>query len=92
MVTQQPNGSQGALVGLAQEIAAWAATLDSTQQAMLIDLLAKAGADVYGSAAAGQAVAPEGRPVDGSALSPLELRDFEHAIVGILDPDGSHDV
>ncbi|HEY7293464.1 MAG TPA: hypothetical protein VH916_00425 [Dehalococcoidia bacterium] len=64
----------------------WGNTLDPVGQAMLIDLLAKAGGDVYGVDQANRIAAPEGSTFDSSALSPLESLDFRHAVAGIFEP------
>ncbi|MHB8577323.1 MAG: hypothetical protein ACYDCQ_18580, partial [Dehalococcoidia bacterium] len=73
------------IAAFGQKLSAWAGKLDDLQKAMLIDLLAKAGGDVYGNDAAERAVAPAGRPTDASSLSPLENDDFTHAIEGIFN-------
>lgn len=76
--------SQQALNDFGERLTNWANSLDATQQAMLIDLLAKAGGDVYGNTAANRTVSPSGKDSDASDLSPLELRDFKHTVQGIF--------
>ena len=76
--------SQQALADFSKKLTAWAATLDATQKAMLTDLLAKAGGDLYGNTAANRAVSPSGKSADASDLSPLELDDFPAVIQGIF--------
>jgi hypothetical protein len=66
------------------KLSAWAASLDATMQAMLMDLLAKAGGDVYGNTAANEDASPSGKSQDAGDLSPLELGDFKNTIQGIF--------
>ncbi len=74
------------LDGFAAKLRDWGNALDPVGQAMLIDLLAKAGGDVYGVDQANRIATPEGSSVDSSALSPLESLDFRDAIAGIFEP------
>ncbi len=67
-----------------EKLSRWAAALDPTMQAMLMDLLAKAGGDVYGNTAANLDASPSGKSADASDLSPLELGDFKNTIQGIF--------
>ena len=82
----QDNGtaSPETVARFADQLTQWADTLDATQAAMLIDLLAKAGGDVYGNEVASHATAPAGKEPDAGKLSPLELFDFKHSIEGIF--------
>ena len=76
--------SQQVLDGFGDKLTEWANSLDSTQRAMLIDLLAKAGGDVYGNTAANRVATASGREANASDLSPLELGDFRNTIQGIF--------
>lgn len=67
-----------------RRLSAWAGTLDDRHRAMLIDLLAKAGGDVYGHDLANDAASPAGRESDSSNLSPLELGDYVNVVQGIF--------
>lgn len=84
------NGTNNAAVGdevvvaFGHRLSAWANSLDERLQAMLIDLLAKAGGDVYGHDMANDAASPEGRESDSSNLSPLELGDYVNVVQGIF--------
>jgi hypothetical protein len=80
---------QDSLVSLSEKLGKWAGTLDSTSRAMLVDLLAKAGADVYGADRAANATTPAGGSVDSSALSTLETDDFKHALAGVFAAERS---
>lgn len=83
---------RGRLDTFAAQLFDWGDSLDPVGQAMLIDLLAKAGGDVYGVDQANRIAAPEGISFDSSALSPLESLDFLHVIAGIFEPreDGAN--
>lgn len=78
------NFSDEEIATFGHQLSAWASKLDGTQKALLIDLLAKAGGDVFGNDAANHVAAPAGKEADASSLSPLEYDDFTHAIEGIF--------
>jgi hypothetical protein len=80
--TVNPPGSN-AVQGFARKLNEWAHTLDERNQAMLVDLLAKAGGDVYGHDAA-NTIGADQNEVSSSELSPLELRDYTNAVLGIF--------
>lgn len=67
------------------ELSGWAAGLSDVERAMLIDLLAKAGGDVFGNDSAQEIVTPDGKENDASALSPLELDSYLDAVRGIFE-------
>lgn len=85
-MTSTGTTPRGRLDAFAAQLHDWGNSLDAVSQAMLIDLLAKAGGDVYGVDQANHIAAPEGSSFDSSALSPLESLDFRHAIAGIFEP------
>lgn len=87
MTTQQTSFSSETIGHLSARLHTWAGALSPVAQAMLVDLLAKAGGDVYGVDGASRAVTPAGAVADSSALSPLESEDFTHALAGILAAD-----
>jgi hypothetical protein len=82
------GGSNGAtddqVIEFGHKLSVWAETLDERLQAMLIDLMAKAGGDVYGHDMANDAASPDGKESDSSNLSPLELGDYVNAVQGIF--------
>jgi len=82
MAAKRPSPT--AIDRFVNKLDAWAHTLDATQQAMLIDMLAKAGGDVHGFAVASQAAAPTTGATDSSDLSPLESGDLKSAVHGIF--------
>jgi|GEM_PF-5219373 len=73
-----------AIARFGDKLAAWAETLDPTSQAMLVDLLARAGADARG-APREPAASREGDDPTSDELSPLENRDFATAARAILE-------
>jgi hypothetical protein len=81
--TAKPVVTDPAIQDFAQRLGAWAQTLTERQQAMVIDLLAKAGGDVHGLDAA-DTISSERSQVSSSEHSPLELRDFSNAIAGMF--------
>ena len=79
-VTQQSVSEFG------DKLAAWAAGLDDVEKAMLKDLLAKAGGDVFGNEDTQLLMTPDGKDADASSLSPLELDSYADAVRGIFEP------
>jgi hypothetical protein len=84
MAAERLAVSRRELTEFSGKLSTWAAGLDGIGQAMLWDLLAKAGGDVYGNVVADHAASPSGKSIDAGDLSPLELDDFEAVIKGIF--------
>jgi hypothetical protein len=80
--------SREAIDDFARRLSDWAHTLDERHEAMLVDLLAKAGGDVFGQPLS-DTISDGDRGVTSSELSPLELRDFARAVTGIFNADQS---
>jgi hypothetical protein len=76
--------TQQAITDFGHRLSAWSRDLNDVEKAMLIDLLAKAGGDIYGNDSAQRVVTPAGKDTDASALSPLELDSFADAVRGIF--------
>lgn len=83
MTQQHTELSQAEIEQIAQQLNDWAHTLAPRQEAMLVDLLAKAGGDVFGHDAA-NSISADDADVSSSQLSPLEMRDYRQAIIGIF--------
>jgi hypothetical protein len=75
------------LATFAAKLAGWGTTLDRTEQAMLVDLLAKAGGETYGAVAMDRSATPDGREAYGGTFSPLESGDMEAVLQGIFAAD-----
>lgn len=73
-----------AVAAFSETFSNWASALDPALQAMLIDLLAKAGGDVRGTDDEAQ-TNREGDDPTSDTLSPLEMRDWATAARGVLD-------
>jgi hypothetical protein len=84
MATRSHDATGDAVAEFGQKLSAWSATLDDNQKAMLIDLLAKAGGDVYGHDETSRFITPDGGETDASNVSPLEWEDYAHAVLGIV--------
>lgn len=84
-MAQGPAYTAQAVAAFGEKFSQWASALDPTMQAMLIDLLAKAGGDVRGTD--DEATTASDGENESDITSPLELHDWTTAVRGVLDPN-----